>query len=146
MNKSAEREPDATAATDTVSDVARKTGSIAKREFLVRVAKRAEVPHRIVSTVYDAIIAEILESVGKGFKVTLLGFGKFYPQGHKGHRVQFKTSDNGTEVQDYAVLKFSATRAINRRIFPGVAAAEAMAAERAEAGEADDTDEDSTDS
>ena len=50
------------------------------------------------------------------FLDAILNFGKFYPQTHKGHRVQFAKQDGDAEVNDYTVLKFSATREVNRRV------------------------------
>ncbi|MEB7447904.1 HU family DNA-binding protein [Arthrobacter koreensis] len=98
-------------------------GRVNKREFLVRVARRAGVPVRVATDVYEAVIEEILEIVENGDRLTLTGFGKFYPQKHKGHRVQrineegkLEGSENPETVGDYAVLKFSATRAVNRKI------------------------------
>ncbi|MCY1718509.1 HU family DNA-binding protein [Microbacterium sp. SL62] len=85
---------------------------ISKREFVMRVGRRAGVPLKITNQVYDAIFDEIKELAGRGVSVTLTGFGKFYPQVHKGHQVRFKKEDD--EVRDYAVLKFSATRETNQ--------------------------------
>jgi DNA-binding protein HU-beta len=97
-----------------------------KREYIARVAKRAGVPVRVATLVYDAGIEELLETLANGDKLTLTGFGKFYPQVHKGHRVQTKIGRQGEEVtvepdieamvEDYAVVKFSATRAVNKKI------------------------------
>lgn len=67
-------------------------------------------------TAYNAMIDELLDLVGQGNTVTLTNFGKFYPQNHKGHRVQFAKSEDAAEVTDYTVLKFSATREVNRRV------------------------------
>ncbi|MCC3283222.1 HU family DNA-binding protein [Arthrobacter caoxuetaonis] len=98
-------------------------GRVNKREYVVRVARRAGVPIRVATDVYEAVIEEILDIVENGDRLTLTGFGKFYPQKHKGHRVQRINEEGkleGTEdpetVDDYAVLKFSATRAVNRKI------------------------------
>jgi DNA-binding protein HU-beta len=100
----------------------REEGRVSKREFVSRVAKRAGVPVRIASHVYDSVIEEILDIVGNGNDLTLTGFGKFYPQMHKGHRVRVadangKFSDaEGAEIDNYAVLKFSATRSVNKKV------------------------------
>lgn len=94
----------------------RGEGRVSKREFVSRVARRAGVPVRVASSVYEAGIEELLSIIADGDRLTLSGFGKFYPQEHKGHRVRF-ADDNGTdEIDDYAVLKFSATRAVNKQI------------------------------
>lgn len=94
----------------------REQGRVNKREFVKRFARRAGVPVHVASLVYEAMIEELLEIVGNGDRLTLTGFGKFYPQEHKGHRVRFADADGKTEVDDYNVLKFSATRAVNKSV------------------------------
>lgn len=98
----------------------RVEGRVNRREYVSRLARRAGVPVRVASAVYDAAVEELLEIVSSGDSLTLTGFGKFYPQEHKGHRVRIAGSDGFGEgfsdIDDYAVLKFSATRAVNRRI------------------------------
>ncbi|MDL5199565.1 hypothetical protein [Streptomyces sp. ALI-76-A] len=42
----------------------------------------------------------------------LTSFGRFYRQDHKGHKVRFGKSD----VDNYVVLKFSASSSFNRRL------------------------------
>jgi DNA-binding protein HU-beta len=96
-------------------------GRVSKREFTARFARRAGVPVRVASAVYEAMIEELLDIVASGDKVTLTGFGKFYPQMHKGHSVQKfpgAASEHEEQVDDYAVLKFSATREVNKRVTP----------------------------
>lgn len=98
-------------------------GRVSKREFIKRFAARAELSPRTAQKAYDAIIEEILDLVGKGNRVTLTGFGRFYPQEHKGHKVRFADADGGKrEIENYAVLKFSATRAVNRGVKASAAA------------------------
>lgn len=88
---------------------------VSKREFLGRVSDRSEIPARTVRRVYDTIIAELMDTMRRGDQLMLTGFGKFYPQAHKGHRVQF--ADNGFDaIDDYFVLKFSATRNVNKAL------------------------------
>lgn len=89
-------------------------GRISKREFISRVATRSEVPIRTVSEVYEAMLEELTQAVCRGEVVVLTGFGRFYRQAHKGHKVRFGQS----EVDDYFVLKFSASRSINRQLEP----------------------------
>lgn len=86
---------------------------ISKREYTQRVAKRAGVPLRVAATVYEAMIEEIIEIVNEGKDLTLAGFGKFYSKPHKGHNVQFAAAGR---VEDYNMLKFSATRAVNQMV------------------------------
>ena len=88
---------------------------VSKREFLARVSSRSRIPLRTVTRVYDTVMEELMETMTRGDQLMLTGFGKFYPQAHKGHRVQF--AENGTEeIDDYRVLKFSATRSVNRSL------------------------------
>lgn len=85
---------------------------ISKREFISRVAARSDLPIRVVSEVYEAMFGELTDAVSCGDTVVLTGFGRFYRQAHKGHKVRFGKQD----VDDYSVLKFSASRSINRRL------------------------------
>jgi DNA-binding protein HU-beta len=95
-------------------------GRVGKREFVQRAARRGGIPLRTMQQAYDAMIDELLDLVGSGNRVTLTGFGRFYPQAHKGHTVQTNISkDPGApggskKVDDYFVLKFSATRDVNK--------------------------------
>lgn len=85
---------------------------INKREFIARASVRSGQSQRLVSAVYEAIIKELLESVVRGEAVVLTGFGRFYRQDHKGHKVRFGKED----VDGYSVLKFSASRSMNRNL------------------------------
>ncbi|MET3172870.1 UNVERIFIED_ORG: nucleoid DNA-binding protein [Arthrobacter sp. UYCu721] len=88
---------------------------VSKREFLAQVSTRSRIPAKTVNRVYDTILAELLDIMTRGDQLMLTGFGKFYPQAHKGHRVQF--ADNGAKaIDDYFVLKFSATRSVNKSL------------------------------
>ena len=96
---------------------ARTEGSrVNKHEFLGRVAERLGLPVHEVDAVYDAMVEELLAVVGAGDTLLLRGFGKFYPHRRKGHQVQFAKGDHGgpAVIPDYAVLKFSAAREINK--------------------------------
>lgn len=95
-------------------------GRVNKRDFVKGVAARSGVSVRTADAVYNAIIAEIFDAVEDGKRLTLRGFGKFFVQTHKGHRVT-KIDDNGNAldlgtIADYPVLKFSSTRTVNRLI------------------------------
>lgn len=85
---------------------------VSKREFISRVAARSGRPIKTVSLIYEALFDELTESVSGGESVVLTGIGRFYRQDHKGHKVRFGKED----VDDYSVLKFSASRSINRRM------------------------------
>jgi len=105
-------------------DLDPEVGRVNKREFVRLIARRAGVSVHVAQAVYDATIEEIIETVGKGNRLTLTGFGKFYPSVHKGHKVFFAEggAEGGGEgksvVPDYALLKFSATRAANQAVGP----------------------------
>lgn len=85
---------------------------VTKREFISRVAQRSGKPIRVVNQVYEALIAELFDAAGRDETVVLTGFGRFYRQAHKGHKVRFGRS----RVDDYSVLKFSAARGLNRQL------------------------------
>lgn len=93
-------------------------GRVSKREFISRVSKRSGLPVKTVSVVYEAIIEELVLIVTAGHRVMLTGFGTFYRQSHKGHRVQFAEGKSNPVIDDYSVFKFSATRDVNRRLGP----------------------------
>ncbi len=88
---------------------------VSKREFIAEVSHASGVPAKVVTEVYDAAIEVLLGNVRRGNSVTLTGFGKFYAQRHRGHRVQF-ANGGGKTIGDYSVLKFSATRATNKSL------------------------------
>ena len=85
---------------------------ISKRKFISRVASRSDQSIKLVGEVYEALLEELTEAVRRGDVVVLTGFGRFYRQAHKVHKVRFGKKD----VEDYSVLKFSASRSINRRL------------------------------
>ncbi|MGW6600514.1 HU family DNA-binding protein [Streptomyces sp. NPDC055036] len=65
-----------------------------------------------MNIVYKSLLGELTGAVNCGERVVLTGFGRFYRQDHKGHKVRFGRSS----VDDYAVLKFSASSIFNRRL------------------------------
>jgi nucleoid DNA-binding protein len=88
---------------------------VSKRSFLAQVSASSNIPQKVVNRVYDTIVDELLETMRRGDALMLTGFGKFHPQAHKGHRVQF--ADHGAKpIDDYFVLKFSATRSVNKSL------------------------------
>lgn len=90
---------------------------VSKKEFQARFARRAGVTTRTAVQVYDAMIDELIELVRNGHRVTLTGFGRFYMQEHKGHKVQFAKEGS---VADYAVLKFSQNRDLGKKLRDGL--------------------------
>ncbi|WP_327357869.1 HU family DNA-binding protein [Streptomyces sp. NBC_01304] len=85
---------------------------VSKREFISRVAARSGLPARVVNNVYESLLSELTGAVSCGETVVLTSFGRFYRQDHKGHKVRFGKSD----IDDYVVLKFSASSSVNRRL------------------------------
>jgi nucleoid DNA-binding protein len=85
---------------------------VSKRRFISRVATHSGLPVRVVSRVYESLLGELTSAVSCGETVVLTSFGRFYRQDHKGHKVRFGKS----VVDDYAVLKFSASSTFNRRL------------------------------
>lgn len=83
-----------------------------KSEFLSKVAQRSGAPLDTVDAVYRALTHELIATVSRGQVIVLKGFGKFHRQLHKGHKVRFGVND----VNDYPVLKFSASRTLNRQL------------------------------
>lgn len=92
-----------------------KDTRISKKQFLADVARRCGIHEQIVLEVYGAIVENIFDELTKGHNVSLAGFGLFYVQKHKGHPVQFN-GGNDKNVDDYLVLKFSASKNSNRRL------------------------------
>lgn len=85
---------------------------VSKRKFISRVATRSGLPVRVVKKVYESLLGELTGAVSCGETVVLPSFGRFYRQDHKGHKVRFGKSD----IDDYVVLKFSASSGLNRRL------------------------------
>lgn len=85
---------------------------INKRDFIRQMALEAHLPKLVAERAYDAFMKTLLDNVRAGKQVNLTGFGKFYWQRHRGHPVRFGEPGQGL-VEDYTVLKFSATRDSN---------------------------------
>ncbi len=91
-------------------------GRVNKREFIVRVSRRSGRPIREVTAIMEAGGRELMDIMREDQRLMITGFGSFYPQAHKGHRVQFSDEAGGKVIGDYSVLKFSATRDVNRSL------------------------------
>jgi DNA-binding protein HU-beta len=96
-----------------------------REEFLRRVEARLTAsgsvnkmsngtPMFTVEDVYHAMLAELIELIQSGQRVSLTGFGSFYTQMHKGHPVQFGGKKD--VVPAYRVFKFSASNVLNKRL------------------------------
>lgn len=91
---------------------------IGKPEFLdicyQRYGKDAGLTKQQLRSSYDIILKSLTDLVMDGKKVVFVGFGTFYLQTHKGQPVQF--GHGGACLNDYFVLKFSASTTINKQI------------------------------
>lgn len=85
---------------------------INKTEFVSRISQRSGLSVHTVNRVYLALTQELLAALRANEAVVLMGLGRFYRQEHRGHKVYF----GDTDVVDYAVMKFSASRHMNRRL------------------------------
>ena len=86
-----------------------ETGRLSKHELIRAAARRAGVTIAVTEVVYEALLTEIAHQVRKGHQVNLSGYGKFYPQIHRGAHAQFGAG----KLPDYFVLKFSAARTLS---------------------------------
>lgn len=89
-----------------------KREEIGKQRFLEELSHATGMGLDEVSTVYEAMIDIVVDHAVNNRDVMLTGFGRFYPLNHKGHKVRFGTE--GAEIKDYMVLKFSASRTMNK--------------------------------
>lgn len=88
-----------------------------KRQFIDYLVKSRGLTHTEASEAYDTVIGGIIEVVGDGISLSLMGFGVFYLQEHRGHPIQFKGEK--TYVDGYRVVKFSASNALNLAVREG---------------------------
>lgn len=92
----------------------KQQNKVTRKMLLRQVANRSGYSIKVVSNVYGALVDAIVEEVQNENYISLTGFGNFYLQHHKGHPVQFESSNS--TVRDYKLLKFSASDALNRRL------------------------------
>lgn len=88
------------------------TARVNRTVLVARVSQRLGTEPEVVAGVLNAFLEEITEIVSEGGSLVLHGFGKFYRQDRKGHAVHFGKDHIG----DYPVLKFSASRSVNKEI------------------------------
>lgn len=100
------------AALEESDDHGATTVRVGKREIISRTAGRSGLPIQVVTSVYTALVEALVAAVADDETVILPGFGRFYRQDHKGHQVRF----GQTAIDDYPVLKFSASRGLNRTL------------------------------
>lgn len=91
-----------------------KVDKVNKQEFMKYVEEKHKIPAADFERFYDALIDCIVDKLMQGKKVAFTRFGVFYLQKHKGHPVQFE--DNGNNINDYVVFKFSASDTLNQKL------------------------------
>lgn len=91
-----------------------------KRTFIGHLAKENNISLSEAAWAYNIVINGIVDVVKTGTKLSLMGFGVFYLQDHKGHPIQFKDGNEqagrSTHVEKYKVFKFSASNVLNGAI------------------------------
>ena len=84
-----------------------------KREFLEKVARDNGLNKHTVSSVYNALVDGICDTVSDGTLLSLTGFGVFSLQVHKGHPIRF---EGRSTIDDYVTFKFDASDTLVKRI------------------------------
>lgn len=87
---------------------------VTRKMLLQMIAAKSGLDMATVSKVYTAFVDSIVETVQNGNNISITGFGNFYLQKHKGHPVQFES--HNSHVAEYALLKFSASDSLNKRL------------------------------
>lgn len=88
------------------------TARVNRTALVARVSEKLGAEPETVSGVLGAFLDEITGIVSDGGSLVIHGFGKFYRQDRKGHAVHFGKD----HIDDYPVLKFSASRSVNKEI------------------------------
>lgn len=91
-----------------------KNEKVTRKMLLQTIAAKSGLDIATVSKVHQAYVDSVVEYIQKGKTVSITGFGMYYLQKHKGHPVQFESQNH--HVSEYALLKFSASDALNKRL------------------------------
>lgn len=78
--------------------------------------------------IINTMLEQLVETIKEGKEQFFTGFGSFYLQQHKGHPVQFNSTD--AEISNYVTLKFSASNNLNAKLREEFRAGKAIACER----------------
>ena len=97
--------------------MSKRDNTMTMQEFVDWIAAENNMAREEATQAYCAVINGIKRAVANGIRLQLYGFGIFYLQLHKGHKMQFQPLQNTTD--DYLVLKFSASSSLNRHIRDG---------------------------
>lgn len=97
--------------------MSKRENTMTMQEFVDWMAAQNGMSREEATQAYCAVINGIKHAVSNGMRLQLYGFGTFYLQLHKGHKMQFQPTQNTTD--DYLVLKFSASSSLNKHIRDG---------------------------
>lgn len=89
-----------------------KKNRMSRQQFISEIAEKNGVTAESLMSAYNMIFDGICDVVKSGKRLCLNGFGSFYLQKHKGHRMQFS---NSAKSEDYIVFKFSAANTLNQK-------------------------------
>ena len=92
-------------------------GKVNRNEFLVRVARRADMPVEEIRRIYDAMYDEMGIVLLSGKDLSLTGLGTFTLKTHRGHPVQFEAKSGN--IPDYVVLKFIPSGVLTSKLRDG---------------------------
>lgn len=81
-----------------------------------------------IEMIINTMQEQLIETIKEGKEQFFTGFGSFYLQKHKGHPVQFNSSDS--EISNYVTLKFSASNNLNAKLREEFRAGKAVACEK----------------
>jgi DNA-binding protein HU-beta len=90
-----------------------------KGELVDRVAARATVTKKQAEAVITATIETIMDAVGEGEKVTLVGFGSFESRERKAREGRNPKTGEKMEIPATRVPAFSAGKLFKEKIAPG---------------------------
>lgn len=85
-----------------------------KQEFIARIAREQDISLKQARYAYDIVVRGIEDVVRDGYRLSLMGFGSFFMQTHKGHPVHVEETTK--EVADYKLFRFKASHALSQRI------------------------------
>lgn len=97
--------------------MSKRNDTMTMQEFVDWIALQNGMSRDEATQAYGAVINGIKKAIANGKRLQLYGFGIFYLQLHKGHKMQFQPKQNTTD--DYLVLKFSASSSLNKHIRDG---------------------------
>lgn len=89
-----------------------KKNRMSRQQFINEVAEKNGVTSDSLMSAYNMIFEGIYDAVKTGRVLCLNGFGNFYLQKHKGHKMRFS---GDTVSGDYIVFKFSAANTLNQK-------------------------------